>query len=270
MRYLSTTICIAVAFLSSHVVAQGTLEIPQPDSTQSGISIVSGWHCDAGVVEVAFDGDPPIAVAYGTTRADTESVCGDDNNGFSLLWAYGLLGSGQHEVVAYADGEEFGRAAFTVTDIADGDFLKGARGRTRIKGFPDVNSDLVLEWQEANQNFVISSQEPSADSYNAVGLWEASPGTVMSVHIGEPLDGMAHAVVIITTASGSYEFYAGQSSGSVLDVNHTTSNIIGKTSEQLTIQLLSSDDATVTTNNCTPASACFGPPGAILNFKKVL
>ena len=157
-----------------------------------------------------------------------------------------------------------------VTDIAEGEFLKDAQGKTRIKGFPDLNSDLILEWQEANQNFVILAQEPSADSYDAVGLWEASPGTLMSIHIGEPLDGAADAVVIITTPGGSYEYYAGQASGTVLDVNHTTSNIVGKTSENLTIQLLSKDAATVTTNECNPASACFGPPGAMLNFKKVL
>jgi hypothetical protein len=56
-----------------------------PISTQSGISIVSGWHRNASRVAVAFDGGERILVAYGTTRPDTKDPCGDDNNGFSLL-----------------------------------------------------------------------------------------------------------------------------------------------------------------------------------------
>ena len=178
MRFHSWKLAIQFAALlaAGQALAQSALEIPQPGSTQSGISIVSGWHCEAGRVEVAFDGGERIAVAYGTTRADTRGPCGDDNNGFSLLWAYNLLGSGTHEVVAYADGVEFGRATFNVTDISNKDFLRDRSAETRVGVFPDFEHDVVLKWQEANQNFIISDYLPSRDPYAVAGIWELYGG----------------------------------------------------------------------------------------------
>lgn len=161
---------------ASAVCAAGYLEIPQPDSTQSGISVVSGWHCDAGKIEVAFDGGPKILAAYGTGRGDTRSVCGDDNNGFSLLWAYGLLGAGPHQVVAYADGVEFGRSTFIVTDLANGEFLEGRNSQARVYGFPDPAHDIVLRWEQANQNYVIVGPLQSINSYDVNGVWEMFDG----------------------------------------------------------------------------------------------
>jgi hypothetical protein len=177
-------------FAMVQAFAQSALEIPQPNSTQSGISIVSGWHCNASRVEVAFDGGERILVAYGTTRAVTKGPCGDDNNGFSLLWAYNLLGSGSHEVVAYADGVEFGRAAFVVTDISDRGFLRDKSADVRVGVFPDFEHDVILEWQEANQNFVISDYLPSRDPYNVAGMWEMTDGCCRREHgvaVREPL-----------------------------------------------------------------------------------
>jgi len=154
--------------------AQGNLEIPQNGSVQSGVGIVSGWYCDADRIEIAFDGGNRIEASYGTTRQDTVEQCGDDDNGFALLWAFQLLGPGEHEVVAYADGVEFRRRTFTVTDISEGGFLRGAAAEARVQGFPTLDSDVVLKWQEANQNFVISDYYPlSMDSYDVTGLWEA-------------------------------------------------------------------------------------------------
>ena len=85
----------------------GALEIPGPSSFQSGIGLLSGWVCEAEVVEVEISGlgrSSRLAAAYGTARADTaeteegEEICGDTDNGFGLLFNWNLLGDGVHTV----------------------------------------------------------------------------------------------------------------------------------------------------------------------------
>ena len=133
----------------------GVLENPGPASFQSGLGLVSGWVCDAEVVELEINGGARIAAAYGTARADTAAVCGDADNGFGLLFNWNLLGDGTHTVVALADGEEFGRATFTVTTLG-AEFVQGARGETVVTDFPSPGEDVHLIWQEATQNFVLA------------------------------------------------------------------------------------------------------------------
>jgi len=187
MRTLISLLPLLPSLWVAGAEAQANLEIPQRGSVQSGVSIVSGWVCDADRVEVSFDGGDLIETAYGTTRQDTVNACGDDDNGFSLLWAYQLLGPGKHEVVAYADGVEFGRNSFSVTDISDGGFLRDVFAQTRIQGFPDLAHDILLEWQQANQNFVITGYLESMDSYDTPGVWGATDAlgseTLISWHL---------------------------------------------------------------------------------------
>ena len=78
----------------------GDLENPGAASFQSGLGLISGWVCEAEAVEIELNGVPQAA-AYGTERLDTESACGDTDNGFGLLFNWNLLGDGEHEVVAY-------------------------------------------------------------------------------------------------------------------------------------------------------------------------
>ena len=187
-------------------LAQANLEIPQRGSVQSGVSIVSGWVCDAERVEVAFDGGDLIETAYGTTRQDTVNACGDDDNGFSLLWAYQLLGPGKHEVVAYADGVEFARNSFSVTDISNGSFLRDVFAESRIQGFPDRMHDIVLQWQEANQNFVIKQMLESMDSYDTPGVWGATDTfgneTLISWHLQAYEDDPTAAMLFALSVDG--------------------------------------------------------------------
>ena len=49
---------------------QGYLENPGADSFQSGVGVLSGWVCEAEVVEIELNGVPQEA-AYGTERLDT-------------------------------------------------------------------------------------------------------------------------------------------------------------------------------------------------------
>ena len=133
----------------------GALENPEPASFQSGIGLLSGWVGDAAVVELKLNDGARLAAAYGTDRADTAPSCGDRNNGFGLLFNWNLLGDGVHTVRALADGEEFGRATFTVTTLGV-ELLQGAHGETLVADFPSPGEAVRLVWQQANQNFVLA------------------------------------------------------------------------------------------------------------------
>lgn len=138
--------------------AQASLENPQPGSFQSGIGLISGWVCKAGSIEIIFDDDwsNPLLAAYGTPRGDTRDVCQNDGtNGFGLLMNWNLLGNGEHSVQALADGVEFADVSITVTTLG-GEFLRDASGEFVLEDFPELGTDIVLRWQEAQQNFVIS------------------------------------------------------------------------------------------------------------------
>ena len=132
---------------------QGTLENPQSNSAVSGISTISGWVCSANQITVVIDGNLVIPVAYGTLRGDTRATCNDDNNGFGLLVNWNNLNPGTHEVVAVADGIEFGRATVTVSTFGP-PFVSGASGTYTI---PFNGRSVTLTWEEKLQNFVIQN-----------------------------------------------------------------------------------------------------------------
>ena len=139
--------------LETHLVV-GYLENPGADSFQSGIGVLSGWVCDAEVVEIELNGMPQEA-AYGTERLDTAGVCGDVDNGFGLLFNWNLVREGEHEVVALVDGVELGRATVTVTTLGE-EFVRGVEGECLAEDFPSRGETITLLWQEAQQNFVIA------------------------------------------------------------------------------------------------------------------
>ncbi|HEY8515079.1 MAG TPA: S8 family serine peptidase [Candidatus Binatia bacterium] len=134
----------------------GVLENPAPSSFQSGIGIVSGWVCDATEVTLSIDGGTPSRAGYGTSRRDTEAVCGDTDNGFGLLLNWALLGDGTHTVTAYADGVPFGEATFTVTTLGS-EFVIGATGEYVLPDF--AGRDVTVRWEQAQQGFVIVDVE---------------------------------------------------------------------------------------------------------------
>ena len=138
-----------------HVWAQATLENPQPGSFQSGIGVISGWACEAQTIEISFDGGPRIQAGTGTIREDTRGVCGDTNNGFGLLYNWNRLGDGPHTVTAYADGVEFAQVTVTGTTLGE-EFRRGLRREVTLSNFPAAGTNVVLRWQEAQQNFVIT------------------------------------------------------------------------------------------------------------------
>ncbi|MEW6297439.1 MAG: choice-of-anchor D domain-containing protein, partial [Thermodesulfobacteriota bacterium] len=137
------------------------LENPQPASFQSGIGVISGWVCTAGRVDIEFDGAFTLQAAYGTSRADTAGVCGDEgNNGFGLLFNWNLLGDGVHTVRALADGVEFARVSFTVATLGMGEFATGLAGGTQVANFPQAGTAMRLQWEESQQNFPLAGAIP--------------------------------------------------------------------------------------------------------------
>ena len=158
-----------VAIFSSDFVTRepspAFLENPQPASFQSGIGVISGWACEARKILIELDGTP-LQAAYGTVREDTWSVCGDTNNGFSLLWNWNNLGVGTHTVRALIDGEEFANTTVRVTTFGE-QFLRGTSGTFELSNFPVSGETTVVRWEESLQNFVITDGHPNTgEGYN--------------------------------------------------------------------------------------------------------
>ena len=109
----------------------GVLENPSANTdlvyaNASGISAISGWVCDAEEIVIELNGQPWKA-GYGTTRTDTKGVCGDTDNGFSLLFNWNLLGDGVHSVEAYVDGVLLASTQVKVATFGV-EFLRGLKG----------------------------------------------------------------------------------------------------------------------------------------------
>ncbi len=156
-RIIALLLLMAGFSLSSQAAVQkGVLENPKDGGVVSGISVFSGWYCDAQKIELQVDDRPPKEAAYGTKRNDTESKCGDTDNGFGLLWSYNLFGPGEHTVVALADGVEFARATFTVQVVENGFLKKQDVPESAELILTDQNKVVKIEWQESVQNFAIT------------------------------------------------------------------------------------------------------------------
>ena len=152
-------VCVGWSLTSTqHAHAQATLESPQPGSFHSGSGVISGWACDADQIDIIFNDTTTFQAAYGTSRADTATVCGDSDNGFGLLFNWNLLGNGVHTVRALADGVEFGSATVTITSFGV-EVLMGANGRFRARDWPEPGTNTILRWDEDLQNFVIEGTE---------------------------------------------------------------------------------------------------------------
>ena len=129
------------------------LENPSLGSAQSGVGVISGWACEAEEIVIELNG-VPYRAGYPTTRPDTQGVCGDSDNGFSLLWNWNNLGPGTHTVRALLDGNEFANTTVQVTTFGE-PFRRGLSGTFPIPDFPRPGENKRLQWEESLQNFVI-------------------------------------------------------------------------------------------------------------------
>ena len=161
----------------------GVFENPSPGTHVSGISVISGWMCDAvpqlldvagrttsaeivvQIIKKYPNGADVIIVQepvpYGGNRQDTQGVCGDAANGFGLLYNWSRLGDGDYTVtlhVGRTNGfEELGRSRVTVTTLGE-EFLRGMEGKYVLEDFPYPGESVVVEWEQSLQNFVITDR----------------------------------------------------------------------------------------------------------------
>ena len=140
----------------------GRLENPGPASFQSGTGMVWGWVCDAEFVEIEIEtaqGEvESYMAAYRMERLDTLDTCGDVDNGFEMLFNWNRLGDGEHQVTAFVDGLALGRATVRVTTLG-AEVLEGVTGGCVAENFPHRGQSTRVEWQQTNQNFVITEVE---------------------------------------------------------------------------------------------------------------
>ena len=137
---------------------------PAPNSPQSGVSVLSGWVCEAETVEIEFEtpggASQTWVPATGTSRPDTAVACGADttDTGYGLLFNWNRLGDGQHTVRVLIDDILFAEREITVTTLGeheDQEFRRDLTASTEIPDFPAVGETTTLRWQTARQNFVI-------------------------------------------------------------------------------------------------------------------
>ena len=127
------------------------------------------WNEDKTVAYVPMNRvDYPTL--YGIDRLDTLSVCGDVDNGFSVMLNWNRLDPGEyprpsylsaaatrgnveHIISVYADGVLIGDSMVQVITLGQ---ERGANRRYVVDQFPDPTSSVTLEWSESLQNFVIT------------------------------------------------------------------------------------------------------------------
>ena len=170
-EWVSIFVVLFVAVCVAPLPAWAGLENPAPGSAKSGVSVVSGWICDAEELEVSFDSGPRIFVPYGSERSDTIPVCGDTDNGFSLLMNYNNLGEGEHTITLYNDGQVVTTRTFTV--VTQGEpFIRGlAIEEDYDTAFIEFSNGIKAEvvWDEATQNLAIVDYFTLDD---LLGKWE--------------------------------------------------------------------------------------------------
>lgn len=161
---------IAVFFLLPALAcAQGVLEVPAQSSFQSGIGLISGWHCNAQRIEISIDLGPPILVSSHTPRDDTAPVCGRSDTGFAMTFNWNILKDAVkpccdflpftlHRVIAFADGVPFGDVSFQAKNLG-AEYLTGKSGIYYLRNFPDPGKATTIAWDEGKQNFSIRAAE---------------------------------------------------------------------------------------------------------------
>ena len=159
-----TTLILTIA-APQFTWAQANLENPQANSFQSGIGVVSGWACRANKIEIVFDSLPPFQANYGTPRGDTQTVCGDTDNGFGFLLNWNLLGDGSHTVRVLADGVQIGTATVTVRTFGEAFLTGGSTLLCRVPHVPVFGFDTYIRWQQSLQNFAIERVLPHDAQY---------------------------------------------------------------------------------------------------------
>lgn len=211
--------------------AQGALEIPGKDSYQSGIGVISGWHCTAQRIEISIDLGAPILVSSHTPRQDTAGVCGRADTGFAMAFNWNILEATQcceigsrrqHRLMVFADGVPFADTLFYSKKF-NTEYLRGARGVYELRNFPgpDVRTDIY--WDEEKQNFSIyysnESFEPTypvpTGQLGGTGLYY---GAIDSHACGASTTTTRYAKFMVTTTNGRMQAKVEYADGNICEL----------------------------------------------------
>lgn len=157
----------SLSSIAASQALQGNLENPVADSTESGIGLVSGWHCTARRITVTIDGVDLGESGVGSVRNDTVPNCGGNLNGFSLLYNYNILEPGRHTIRVYADDELFAERQFVSTRSGGVPFLQGTTKTFEVQDFPRAGSKATLQWSQAKQSFVVTATQTNSSQNNS-------------------------------------------------------------------------------------------------------
>ncbi len=134
-----------------------SLGIPAPGSTVNGVGLISGWSCLGGELkaEIIDAGEvvDTVVLNHGSSRTDTEGVCGDIHNGFSATVNWNHYTQGAKTIRLIRNGEEVDSHDFSILRLSDDEFLTGASGMCVINNFPEAGQETTVEWDESRQGF---------------------------------------------------------------------------------------------------------------------
>lgn len=150
-------LCLLFTLLT-HSAFAGAIEIPKSGSTISGISLIAGWTCDVAEAltlriedtQVGSKSGITIPVLYGGIRSSTIEACGDDDNGFAMLFDYNSLPDGWHTITLSNSGHLLDRAAFFVESPSP-DYLTPMT--EVLAGYQANGKEVLLRWVDDQQQF---------------------------------------------------------------------------------------------------------------------
>ena len=141
-------------------------------------------------------------------------------------------------------------------------------------GFPDLNHDVVLGWQEANQNFVITDMYESMNSYDVAGMWEIFAGSSVDAETMWALqpsleDPSVGEVVVFTINSEWYGVvWAGVMRGNFA-ILETNPDLGSDVSARIEVTFTSRGSAIIKLVSCSPTSSCVYPIGSTQTMEKL-
>lgn len=145
-----------LASLTPCAWAQGFIENPVNLGTESGVGVISGFHCTSRDISFRINGNSIGKAGSGTERGDTQKLCGRTDTGFSLLFNFNLLAPGTHSLSMYAGGQLVETRSFKTTKSAGEEYAKGKTKKVLLDDFPITGQSSVLEWVTAKQSFVVT------------------------------------------------------------------------------------------------------------------
>ena len=174
--FLKKVSALLMGLFSVTAWAQAALENPAANSTESGIGIISGFHCSSKNISFKLNGQDIGKAGTGTDRGDTQGLCGRSDTGFSLLFNFNLLEPGRHSLSMFADGQLFETRSFISTRSAGQEFAQGKSKTILIPDFPQTGHSTRLDWVTAKQAFVVTDSGLFAAANHACDLTQALHG----------------------------------------------------------------------------------------------